>query len=271
MELWMILVALMQGLFEWLPISSEGQIIFFISNFTPLTSNEIVSLALPLVVWLHLGTTLAVIARYPRTILDIISLKDKRLFRLLLIATIATAITGIPLYVFLRGSMADFQGETLNILVGVLLLVTAIVLYLPTRQKDEEKAIKIEEPTDRAALLTGLVQGSSVLPGLSRSGVTVSALLMQKIDKETALRFSFLMSAPAVLGILALEFLTGSVIPAGVGVSDLVIAEAITFAIGLASMEFLLRLARKINFWALCLILGLIAIVFGIPALFAVG
>jgi undecaprenyl-diphosphatase len=267
MELWLILVALLQGLVEWLPISSEGQVVFFIYNFTSVPMDEVVSL----IVWLHLGTALAVIARYPRTILDILSLKDKQLTRLLFIATIATAVTALPLYVFLKNSIAVFQGEILNILVGVLLLVTALALYLPSRQEDGKSAVEVKEPTDREALLTGLIQGTSVLPGLSRSGVTVSALLMQKIDRETALRFSFLMSVPAVLGILALELLTGNAIPSSIGTFDLIIIEAIVFLVGLASMEFLLRLARRVNFWGLCLILGLIAIAFGLPALSAIN
>ncbi|MBN2229598.1 MAG: undecaprenyl-diphosphate phosphatase [Candidatus Thorarchaeota archaeon] len=265
MELWQIIVALLQGLVEWLPISSEGQVVFFIYNFTSVPASEIVSL----VVWLHLGTALAVIVRYPRIILNIISLKDRQLTRLLLIATVATAITAIPLYVFLKDSIAAFQGEMLNILVGVLLLITAIMLYLPTRQKTEENSTpsEIREPTNREALVTGLVQGSSVLPGLSRSGVTVSALLMQRIDKETALRFSFLMSVPAVLGILAVEIVTGNTIPASIDIIDLILIELIVFVVGLLSMEFLLRLARKISFWKLCLVLAMIAIVFGLPTL----
>lgn len=267
MYMWQIVVAVLQGLVEWLPISSEGQVVFFIYNFTSVPVDQVVSL----VVWLHLGTALAVIARYPRTIFDVISLHDRRLTRLLLIATIATAITAIPLYFFLKNSIVVFQGEILNILVGALLIVTAIVLYLPSRGKSGMDIVDTKEPTDREALVTGLVQGVSVLPGLSRSGITVSALLMQKIDRETALRFSFLMSVPAVLGILVLDFLTGSGIPASISVPDLIIIEAVVFIIGLGSIEFLLRLARRVNFWILCLILGLIAIVFGIPALITIS
>lgn len=265
MELWQIIVALIQGLVEWLPISSEGQIVFFIYNFTSVPADEILSL----VVWLHLGTSLAVIVRYPRIILDLISLKDKVLLKRLILATIGTAVTAIPLYIFLKSSISVFQGEILNILVGVLLLVTAIVLYLPTRQTtDADTELETREVTDREAIVTGLVQGTAVLPGLSRSGVTVSSLLMQRVDKETALQFSFLMSVPAVFGILAIEIITGNTIPPSVSLLDLVLIEAIVFIVGLASMEFLLRLARKISFWKLCLVLALIAIVLGIPTFF---
>ncbi|MFW9810465.1 MAG: undecaprenyl-diphosphate phosphatase [Candidatus Thorarchaeota archaeon] len=262
MELWQLIVALIQGLVEWLPISSEGQVVLFLYNFTAVPTEEIVSL----VVWLHLGTALAVVARYPKVILEILSLKDKGLFRLLLVATLSTAITAVPLYFFLKNSLTPFHGEVLNVLVGILLLITALILYLPSRTTGETEEIT-KNVEDRDAAVTGLIQGLAVLPGLSRSGVTISALLMQKIDKETAMKFSFLMSVPAVLAILVLEIVTGSTIPAGVGTLDLIVIEAIVFVVGLASMEFLLRLARQISFWKLCLVLAVIAILFGIPAL----
>jgi undecaprenyl-diphosphatase len=262
LELWQIIVAFIQGLVEWLPISSEGQVVLFLYNFTPVPSEEIVSL----VVWLHLGTALAVIVRYPRVILDILSLQDRRLFRLLMLATLSTAVTAVPLYFFLKNSLTPFHGELLNVLVGVLLFITAVVLYLPTRNEDESEQTE-KDVEDREAVSTGLVQGLAVLPGLSRSGVTISALLMQRIDKETAMRFSFLMSVPAVLAILILEVLTGSTLPASVGTLDLIVIEGIVFITGLLSMEFLLRLARRISFWKLCLVLAVIAVLFGIPAL----
>ena len=264
MELWQIIVALIQGLVEWLPISSEGQVVLFLYNFTTVPSEEIIAL----VVWLHLGTALAVIARYPRVIFDIVLLKDKKLFRLLLVATLSTSITAVPLYFFLKNNLAPVHGELLNVLVGVLLLVTAIVLYLPTRTKEEDIDADTErEVENQEATTTGLVQGLAVLPGLSRSGVTISALLMQRIDKESAMKFSFLMSVPAVLAILLLEVITGSTLPASVGTLDLIIIEGIVFVTGLLSMEFLLRLARRISFWKLCLVLAVVAILFGVPAL----
>jgi undecaprenyl-diphosphatase len=261
-DLWQIIVALIQGLVEWLPISSEGQVVLFLYNFTPVPVEEIVSL----VVWLHLGTALAVVVRYPRVIFEILSLKDKKLFRSLLIATLSTAVTAVPLYFFLKNNLTPEHGEVLNILVGMLLLVTAIVLYLPTRKG--EGAVDTERDVqDREAAATGLVQGLAVLPGLSRSGVTISALLMQRIDKETAMKFSFLMSVPAVVAILVLDVLTGSTLPSGIGTLDLILVEGIVFVTGLASMEFLLRLARRVSFWKLCLILAMVAILFGIPVL----
>ncbi|MFX1415361.1 MAG: undecaprenyl-diphosphate phosphatase [Promethearchaeota archaeon] len=264
MEPWQIIVAVIQGLVEWLPISSEGQVVLFVYNFGQVPSDQLLSL----VVWLHLGTALSVLVRYPRTILDVLTMKDRRLLRLLVIATIGTAATAIPFYVFLKNSLAAFHGEMMNMFVGILLLATAFVLYLPTRSTGSGIASQTSNDVgDKEAISTGLVQGLAVLPGLSRSGVTVSALLMQRVDKETAFRFSFLMSVPAVIGILAVEVLFGSAVPSSIGALDMAVMELIVFVVGLASMEFLLRLARTISFWKLCLVLALIAIVFGLPAL----
>ena len=259
---WQILVGLIQGLVEWLPISSEGNAVFFLYNFSTASKSEV----LDLVIWLHLGTALAVIAKYPRDIIEVLTLKDKKLFRYLLVATLCTAITGIPLYLFLKESFTSLQGEAINIFVGCLLLVTAIVLYIPTRQKTDEETVETVEVSNKKAALTGLVQGFAVLPGLSRSGVTVSALLMQRVEKEKALKFSFLMSVPAVLGILALQIVSGASLPSSVGIVDLALIEVIVFVTGLMSMEFLLRLAQRIKFWKLCIFLAAVSILFGIPA-----
>lgn len=264
MEPWQILVGLIQGLIEWLPISSEGMSILFLNNFSTIVETDL----LTLVVWLHLGTAFAVIVKYPRDIISIITLKDRQLFRWLVIATVSTAITAIPLYLLLKESFSIFQGQMINILVGILLLFTALILYLPTRKTEEQVTLETTEVSDKKAAVTGLLQGFAVLPGLSRSGLTVSALLMQRIDKEKALRFSFLMSVPAVLGIFALEIVTGTGMPNSVGVIDLAIIELTVFVTGFLSMEFLLRIAKRVEFWKLCVFLAVIAILFGFSAFF---
>lgn len=268
MEPWQVIVSLIQGLVEWLPISSEGQTVLFVYNMGSVSPEGLISL----VAWLHLGTTFAVIVRYPKTIMEIITLKDRNLFRLLLIATVSTALTAVPLYFILRSSLSVFHGELMNIIVGVLLLITALVLYLPTRKdSDDDSKFETTEPNNRIACITGLVQGFSVLPGLSRSGVTISSLLMQKVDKETAMRFSFFMSIPAVLGIFALEAFLGTVTPPGIDLLDLFLMELIVFIVGFLSMEFLLRISKSLSFWKLCIIIGIIAILFGIPSLFTLS
>lgn len=263
MEPWQAIAALLQGLIEWLPISSEGQTMLFVYNFATFPAESL----LTLIVWLHLGTALAVVVRYPREILEILTVQDKQLFKLLLVATGCTAVTAIPLYLLLKSSLSTFHGETLNTMVGMLLVFTAIILYLPTRTGIGNMTTK--EPSIKEAAVAGLVQGFAVLPGLSRSGLTISSLLMQRVNKETAMKISFLMSVPAVVGIFVIEMLTGASLPPQMTPLDLAATEIIVFIVGLASMETLLRLTKKISFWKLCLFLGIIAIAFGLPGILA--
>jgi undecaprenyl-diphosphatase len=174
---------------------------------------------------------------------------------------------GVPIYLVRKIALAAIFGSRLNLVVGLLLLATAAFLYAG-REKTQETGVDNPErmPTDKQALVTGLTQGLSILPGLSRSGITVSSLLMQKVGKETALKFSFLMSVPAVLGIFALELITGDLAIATVGLTDLLFMDVIAFGVGLASMEALLRLSRRVSFWKLCVFIAVVAIAFGIPA-----
>jgi len=261
MEPWQLIVSLIQGITEWLPVSSEGQVMLFLSALGEIPPESLLTLA----VWLHLGTSMAVIVRYPRDVFNVVALRDRILTKRLLIATLATAITAIPTYFLLRQALTDFQGEAMNVIVGLLLLITGLVLYLPERKNPMQSQNDFGEVTDRKAALVGLIQGFSVLPGLSRSGVTISALLLQKVDKEKALRFSFLMSLPAVIGILGVEVLTGNAVLPAITPIDLFLMEAVVFVAGLVMMDLLLRLAKRIRFWTFCVILGVIVLVLGIP------
>ena len=261
MEPWQLIVSLIQGITEWLPVSSEGQVMLFLSALGEIPPESLLTLA----VWLHLGTSMAVIVRYPRDVFNVVALRDRILTKRLLIATLATAITAIPTYFLLRQALTDFQGEVMNVIVGLLLLITGLVLYLPERKNPMQSQNDFGEVTDRKAALVGLIQGFSVLPGLSRSGVTISALLLQKVDKEKALRFSFLMSLPAVIGILGVEVLTGNAVLPAITPIDLFLMEAVVFVAGLVMMDLLLRLAKRIRFWTFCVILGVIVLVLGIP------
>ena len=264
MELWQIIAALIQGLVEWLPMSSQGMVILFAHNIGAAPLESLLALSF----WLHLGTMSAVVVRYRKEVLYVLTLKDRTLFRLLLIATVGTVITSLPLYYALKTGVLVPRGELLNILVGLLLLLTGVVLYLTSgRTPVSESTDTGRSITDRASFVTGLVQGFSVLPGLSRSGVTVSTLLMHRVEKETAFSFSFLMSVPAVLGILCLELLGEGASFGGVSPVDLIVMETIVFLTGLASMEALLRLARRVPFWKLCIVLALVAITFGMLTL----
>ncbi len=245
-----IFIALLQGLAEWLPISSEGQLMLFLNFASSINPYE----AFVLVIWLHVGTAASVVARYPKEILNIISLKNKFDFQMLLIATIATAISGIPMYMFLESFITNTQGEILNLLIGVLLIITGIILGISAKKINENSNVN-----GKIMFITGLMQGFAILPGISRSGVTVAALLLQKIEKETALKYSFLMSIPAIFGAFFFENIKVGFILPGEPIF-LGIAELVAFVVGFITMTSLLRVAKNIDFSKFCIFMGLIAV-----------
>ncbi len=184
-----IIAGLLQGIFEWLPISSQGNIL---GIFTLLGSDP--KFALQLAVMLHIGTLFAAIVYFRKEIKEMLTAKDeesKNLLKFILVATIATAITAIPSFLILE----EFLGTGIAfvlLLLAILLIITGIIQLMKKKVGDGKFTIK-------NAILTGLGQGFAVLPGVSRSGTTTAVLLFRGFTPQKAFKISFLMSIPAVL------------------------------------------------------------------------
>jgi len=239
-----IIAGLLQGIFEWLPISSQGNIL---GIFTLLGSDP--KLALHLAVMLHAGTLISAIVYFRKEIKDMITIenkKDKQMLKFIIIATLATAITAIPSFLILE----EFLGTG----VAFVLLLLAIFLVITGVLQLTKKKIGNGDLSTKNAILTGLGQGFSVLPGVSRSGTTTSVLLFRGFTPEKAFKVSFIMSIPAVLlaevgygllrGFLFDEFA--------------LIALVVAFVIGLLSMDLLIKAASKINFAYFCFLLAIL-------------
>jgi len=243
-----ILLGIIQGITEWLPISSEGLIVLIKTNF--FKNQQAITLTIREALFLHLGTFLAAFIYFYKDIIHLI----KALFRIkhqpaetkntivfLMISTLISGVLGVFLLKIVGGIAEQFdQAEKfITILIGLLLFVTG---FLELKAKKDgykkEKDLKLID-----GVILGIVQGFAALPGLSRSGLTVSALLLRRFDKTLTLKLSFLMSLPVVLGgNLILNYDTWQWPPetyAGVFFS---------FLFGLATIHILLRLAEKINF-----------------------
>ncbi|MBU2101045.1 undecaprenyl-diphosphate phosphatase, partial [Candidatus Micrarchaeota archaeon] len=183
-----------------------------------------------------------------KEIKEIIELKEKNLLKFMVIAVLSTAITGIPIYLFLEQlSVSSFY---LSVLIGLMLIVTGI---LQLKKKQEKKA----EENSRNAFFLGLGQGFSVLPGISRSGTTTSVLLFEGFSPEKAFKLSFLLSVPSV-------FLAEVLFGLKEGISfepNLILSILIAFVSGYLSIKYLLGLAKKINFTYFCIGLGIFYII----------
>jgi undecaprenyl-diphosphatase len=165
---------------------------------------------------------------------------------------------GFPIFAFVR--LTSLHGEALLALTGLALLATGVMQR--DRESDETRAqIRLDV---RDGLSLGVVQGLSAIPGLSRSGVTTTALLLKDFPGEEALRLSFLMSLPASFAAAAGLALLEGAPPMGTGI---LLALAASFISALVSIDLLIKLARKTRFWKLCVVLGLIALVAVLPYL----
>ncbi|MHA1993313.1 MAG: undecaprenyl-diphosphate phosphatase [Candidatus Hodarchaeales archaeon] len=264
-----ILMALFQGIVEWLPISSEGQLSLLFVTIYGLDELTAVTLAL----FLHLGTMLAVIWYFRKDLLEMINLRSP-ILEMMIITTIGTALTAVPLVLMFKTYWKNFTDNLIlptdllfALFVGSLLIVTGFVL---SKQSDQGTR-DLLSLTKKEALFLGLAQGIAALPGISRSGMTITFLLIIGIMHRDAFKISFLVSVPAVLGATALEFiLEGFRIDiTGMTVGNvffpfplLVLSILLTAIIGILTMDFLISL-KEVPYDKFCYGFGTATIVLG--------
>jgi len=258
------LLGIVQGVVEWFPLSSSGQISLVLqqAGATPVH-------ALSTALWIHFGSLLAIAVRFREDFVETlrVAVSPQRFLgrssvdsdagdktaRFLILGTIFTAVTGIPAYlVFFQWFSNNPHGRLFTLLVGVLLVVTGITLFAGSRMKRGTRGERDLVWIDGA--VTGLAQGLAVLPGISRSGFTVAALLARRIDKADALRLSFLLDAPAILGAMILTY-SGSI----VFTFPMLLAVMGAFAVSYFFMGAFIAFARRINLSHFCILYGSLA------------
>jgi undecaprenyl-diphosphatase len=186
-----IFLGLVQGVTEFLPISSSGHLVLFQRLF------GVEEGAMTFDILLHFGTLLAVFAVYWRDLLDLVRNPFGKLGRLLLVGTIPTVAIGLLFEDLFDRVFAS--GETL----GVEFVITGLVIWWAHAARTGHKGER--EMTYLDAALVGTLQGAAILPALSRSGLTICGALFRGLDREFAAKYSFLMSVPVILGANLLE------------------------------------------------------------------
>ena len=261
-----IILALIQGICEFLPVSSSGHLSLF-QNFFGLADMENI---LFYDVLLHFGTLIAVFAAFWKDIVEIVR-EFFRIFtdksnekapparRMSLFIIIAT----IPLVLMLFfNSVIDYI-TGVPVLIGLLLIVTALVLFVGDKCANGQKTEKTMRLSD--AVFVGVTQLVATLPGLSRSGLTISAGLYRGFDRKLAVKFSFLMSIPAVLGATVLE--AGKAVNQGVDTSLLpmmLVGVAISAVVGYVAIRLVRKLISgdKFGYFAwYCLVAGAFTVI----------
>jgi undecaprenyl-diphosphatase len=242
----LLILGLVQGLTEFLPVSSSGHLVILSKIFG--LSEQIIAITLVL----HLGTCLSLLVFFFRDILKLF--RSVKLIYLVAIVTVVTGTIGISGKKFFEALFFSPRAVALG------WLITAAVL-LATKKF---MGAKREHPNIKDAVILGLVQGIAIVPGISRSGVTVSALLFRKIDKITAFRFSFLAAIPAIFGA---AFLESKKINFAVKMNWLGLGGGflISFASGLFALWFLeqsIKKARLHYFAYYCAVIAVLTLLF---------
>ncbi|WP_107727729.1 undecaprenyl-diphosphate phosphatase [Desmospora activa] len=228
-----LILGVIQGLTEFLPISSTGHLYLGRHLF----GLDEAGLFLDTV--LHTGTLLAVLAVYHRELWEVVRRPFGHLGRLLLIGTIPTAVIGL--------TFKDFFEEIsrTGVTIGWEFLATGTILWLSDRIKDQGHK-QLEEIRPMDAVVIGTFQGAAILPAISRSGLTIAAALMRGIDKGTAASFSFFLSIPAIAGaclLLGVDLFSGHVhrLP----LSSLLLAITLSALCGYVAIRWMIHLLQQ--------------------------
>lgn len=235
-----ILLGALQGIFEWLPVSSEG----IVALTGGLLGGELSSVDVAL--FLHLGTLFAVVVYFWKDWLEVLTLKNKKMFRFLVLATVVSLVVGFPLYNLVSEVVL---GAGLLVVVGLGLLLTSYF---------QKKETKMRISRDKVALLAGVLQGLAVIPGLSRSGSTIFGLSLGKEEPQKILKKSYMMSVPVVLASSIYLAMENPVLVSGWP------ALVTSFVVGILSLKILMDLSKKVKFEKFTLIFGLICLIGGI-------
>lgn len=254
-----ITLGIIQGITEWLPISSEGAIVLVKENF--FGGGELAD-AIRFSLFLHVGTFLAALVYLRKDVFSILAslwrfksvpAKERALINFLFVATVISGALGYVLLSVLSGIEEEFEfsGRTVTASIGVLLLVTA-ALQLKKKEEVGKKSADLKF-VDGIAL--GLAQGAAVLPGISRSGITISAFLLRGFNDSDALKLSFLLSLPIVLAGNIVLNLGGFTIS-----EEALFGLLFSFIFGLATIHLLLKFAARVNFGYFVLVFGALVI-----------
>ena len=244
-----VVLGLLQGIFEWLPVSSQGVTVAVHS----LVFDGEIAEGFGYSLWLHVGTVPSVLVVFRKETAQIARevlarpTRPSPLAKFLLVSTVASGVVGLPMLLLLT-DLSEDAGPAAMVVVGVALLFTgALQLVRPGHGARDRDDMGV-----RDGLQAGVSQGLAVIPGLSRSGATVAALLWRGVDRREALILSFLMSAPASVAAAAYVSLDG-----GFAVTiEALVGAAVAFLTGLLAIRLLLAVAARVNLAAFVMIAG---------------
>lgn len=241
MSFWILcLLCVVQGLSEFLPISSSGHLLFVEQLFG--IHEDVMLLNL----FLHVATLLAVVVVYRKILCQLLKKPFQPLTYKLLISTIITVCLAM-VYKVLDLDKFGFK------IYGFCFIATSVLLFVTYMFQKKSAVVPAQQISTKSAIIVGFVQGLAVLPGISRSGSTISSLVLCGNDESKASEYSFLLSIPVILGGFVLELFdfvkdgTGNAL-AGVSVWEYIFAFVLTFLVAIASLKITLKLLKNNKF-----------------------
>ena len=236
-----IIMAIVQGITEFLPISSDGHLVLTNALLEAFGRPETADL-LEVELMLHLGTLAAVLLFYRREIVRVLT-TGRRAIVPIIWGTIPAGIIGVGIK---KGLPDNLTNSVLGnpLLAGIGFLITAAALYWGTRHMTGTR--RYDELRPGEALFIGLMQAFAILPGVSRSGLTIGSGLARGLDRESAAAYSFMLAIPAIGGAGLLQIL--DMVDAGktsTPIPTLAIGFAVSMVVGLAALALLIRWLKR--------------------------
>ena len=255
-----IILGIIQGLTEFLPVSSSGHLEL---GKAILGDSTLPEESLLFTVVLHFATALSTLVVFRKDIFDIV----KGLFQFkwneetqFAVKIVLSMIPAVIIGLFFEEQLESLFGGNI-LLVGMMLIITALLLWLADKAKDTQKPVSFQN-----AFTIGVAQAIAMLPGISRSGATISTSVLLGNDKARAARFSFLMVVPLIFGKIAKDLLSGDITTESGNFTALSVGFVAAFISGLIACTWMIKLVKKskLSWFAIyCLIVGVIAVGFG--------
>ncbi|MBT8306908.1 MAG: undecaprenyl-diphosphate phosphatase [Maribacter sp.] len=252
-----IILGIIQGLTEFLPVSSSGHLEL---GKAILGDNSVPEESLLFTVVLHFATALSTIVVFRKDVWEILSglfqfkwNEETRFSLKIIISMLPATFIGL----FFEEQLEAFFGGDIRF-VGFMLLITAVLLYFADRAKDTDRKV-----TYKNAFIVGISQAIAMLPGISRSGATISTSVLLGVDKTKAARFSFLMVVPLIIGKMSKDIMSGELSFESENTFAMGVGFIAAFFAGMAACTWMIQLVKKskLTYFAIyCLLVGLIAI-----------
>lgn len=259
MEFWdVIILGIIQGLTEFLPISSSGHLV---------VSQHILGIDVPgvsLEIWLHFGTFVAVLVYYCKRLIEMSKAlfgfgenreENLRLLLAIIVGTIPAVIIGLSL----KSTIESAFGSPA--FASAMLIVTGFILLASGMARDKKMPINIPR-----GLAIGIAQALAILPGISRSGSTITCAMLLGIKPSKAAEFSFLLAIPAIGGAFLLDLISSDMeVFSGSDMGLYILGALVSFVFGLLSIHYLLKLIASGKFFIFgfyCLVVGIISYIF---------